>query len=91
MLEKVKLALRITTTAFDTEISLLISDCITSMHNLGVTTAAADSTDPQIISAVIAYCKWKFGQNEEADRWRAIYEEKLAELKTQTGYTTWGA
>ena len=91
MLDKVKLALRITTTAFDTEISLLISDCITSMHALGVTAAAADSTDPQIISAVIAYCKWKFGSNEDADRWKAIYDEKLAELKTQTGYTNWGA
>jgi len=89
MLDKVKLALRITTTAFDDEIMLLIDDCITSMHNLGVTAAAAGSTDPQIISAVIAYCKWKFGSNDEADRWRAIYEEKLAELKTQTGYTTW--
>lgn len=90
MLDIVKLALRISTTAFDTEINLLISDCITSMNKLGVVAATPDSEDPQIQTAVIAYCKWKFGSSDEKDAWRAIYYEKLAELKMQTGYTNWG-
>lgn len=89
MLELVKIALRISTTAFDAEINLLINDCITSMSKLGVVAATSTSEDPQIRTAVIAYCKWKFGSSDEKDAWRDIYQEKLAELKMQTGYTDW--
>lgn len=90
MLAAVKLALRITTTAFDSEIQMLIDAAIAEMNGLGVTAATADTTDPQIISAVIAYCKWLFGSNEDADRWRDIYHVKLGQLKAMTGYTDWG-
>ena len=90
MLDIVKLALRIATTTFDTEISLLIADCILEMNTLGVTSATADSTDSQIQSAVIAYCKWKFGNNEDKDEWRDIYHIKLGQLKSTTGYTDFG-
>ena len=90
MLDMVKLALRVTSTAFDDEIQLYIDDCIKSMHDLGVVAATSDTTDPQIMSAVIAYVKWKFGSNDEKDAWKGIYEAKLSELKTQTGYTDWG-
>jgi len=90
MLELIKTALRVTTDNFDQEINLLIDDCLLSMNKLGVVAAEDGTQDPQILSAVIAYCKWKFGSNDEKDAWRAIYEEKLAELKMQTGYTDWG-
>ena len=89
MLAKIKLALRISTNAFDTEIQTLIDAAISEMHGLGVTAATDDTTDPQIISAVVAYCKWLFGNNEDADRWRDIYHVKLGQLKTMTGYTDW--
>ena len=89
MLAKIKLALRISTNAFDTEIQTLIDAAISEMHGLGVTAATADTTDPQIISAVVAYAKWQFGNNEDADRWRDIYHIKLGQLKTMTGYTDW--
>ena len=89
MLEIVKLALRITTDAFDDQVQLLIDDCILSMNKLGVTAATAETNDPQIISAVISYCGWKFGKNDERDTFKRDYDEKLAELKMQTGYTTW--
>ena len=59
------------------------------MAGLGVTAATSTTTDPQIISAVIAYCKWQFGNNEDADRWRDIYHIKLGQLKTMSGYTDW--
>lgn len=45
--------------------------------------------DPQVQSALIAYCKWKFGFNDDADRWEKIYHTKLAQLKTMTGHTEW--
>lgn len=90
MLELIKTALRVTTTAFDDEIQLLIDDCIASMNKLGVTAATVETNDPQIMTAVMAYCKWKFGHSDEKDAWRHIFQEKLAELKMQSGYTDWG-
>lgn len=92
MLEIVKLALRITTTAFDSEITRLINECIEELQGLGVIVntdeATGDPTSEQVQGAIVAYCKWQFGQNEEADRWREIYDRKLAQLKTMTGFTT---
>ena len=70
---------------------------IRACRELGIQTVAvsstADTNDPQIMTAVIAYCKWKFGHSSESEKeaWRGIYEEKLAELKMQTGYTDWNA
>lgn len=89
MLNAIKLALRISTNAFDSEIQTLIDAAIAEMAGLGVTAATSTTTDPQIISAVVAYCKWQFGNNEDADRWRDIYHIKLGQLKTMTGYTDW--
>ena len=91
MLALVKQALRITTTAFDTEIQQLIDAAAAEMKALGVVVADPASTDPQICTAIIAYCKWQFGANEDADRWRDIYHEKLAQMKMMTGFTNWGA
>lgn len=92
MLEIVKLALRITTTAFDDEITRLISECIEEMKGLGVIVDVDEETgiptSDQIQGAIVAYCKWQFGSNDEADRWREIFDRKLAQLKTMTGYTT---
>lgn len=89
MLSKVKLALRITTTAFDTEITSLINDCLDELEALGVVVPDSPETDNQISTTVIAYCKWLFGSNDEADRWREIYDRKLAQFKTMTGFTVW--
>lgn len=88
MLALVKLALRIATTDFDNELNLYIADCLSELAGLGV---VYDSTNPdeQIKTAVIAYCKWHFGDNDTADRWRDIYHEKVKQFQTMTGYTTW--
>lgn len=89
MLNAIKLALRISTNAFDSEIQTLIDAAILEMNKLGVVAATDSTEDPQIISAVVAYAKWQFGNNEDADRWRDIYHVKLGQLKTMTGYTDW--
>lgn len=85
MLENVKLALRITGDAFNTEISALIADCIAELQMLGVyETALAD--DSQILSIVIFYCKAFFGDPDESERWQKIYKDKLEKLQIATGY-----
>lgn len=90
MLSIVKLALRISTNSFDTELTMLINDCLSEMTHLGVTGAVFTSTDPQIQSTAIAYCKWKFGNNEDKDEWEKVYHTKLGQLKSMTDYTSFG-
>lgn len=81
MLEIVKLALRIITDAFDTEIQLLIDDCISEMEALGVHVYDMGFNDPQLQSAVIAYCKWRFGDSENKEQFERIYHTKLAQFQ----------
>lgn len=87
MIDKVKLALRITTNAFDTEITDLIEAALKDLGIAGVTND--DITDPLIIRAVITYCKCHFGEPDEYDRLKRSYDEQKAQMSMATGYTTW--
>lgn len=88
MLEKVKLALRITTTAFDSEITDLIDAALADLGIAGV--LIEDEMAPLIIRAVTTYCRANFGQPEDYERMKAAYDEQKAQLRTATGYTDWG-
>jgi hypothetical protein len=87
MLELVKLALRITTDAFDTELNLLIAAAQTDLGIAGVTLPA--ELDPICQRAIITYCKMNFGEPDEYDRLKASYDEQKAQLSMATGYTEW--
>lgn len=87
MLERVKLALRISTTAFDAEISDLIKAAEADLGVAGVT--MLDESDPLISRAVITYCKMNFGECDQYDRLKASYDEQKAQLSMHTGHTTW--
>lgn len=87
MIDKVKLALRITTNAFDDEISDLIEAALKDLGIAGVTND--DTADPLIIRAVITYCKCHFGEPDEYDRLKRSYDEQKAQMSMATGYTTW--
>lgn len=87
MIDKVKLALRITTNAFDVEIADLIEAALKDLGIAGVTND--DITDPLIIRAVITYCKCHFGEPDEYDRLKRSYDEQKAQMSMATGYTTW--
>ena len=88
MLEKVKLALRITTEAFDSEIDDLISAALADLGIAGV--LAENIEDPLILRAIITYCKANFGEPDQYDRLKAAYDEQKAQLQMATGYTDWG-
>lgn len=85
MLAKVKLALRITTTAFDSELTDLISAACADLGIVGVE-ALSTTTDPLLIRAIITYCRLHFGQPDDYDRLKASYDEQKAQLITATGY-----
>ena len=88
MLDDVKLALRLTTQAYDAELNGLINAGLADLGVAGVT--EDDTPDPLINRAVITYCKVHFGSPADYDRLKAAYDEQKAQLVTCTGYTDWG-
>lgn len=86
MLENVKKALRVVDDAFDDEIQNLIDACLANLLDLGI---EASIDNPRIRGAIIAYCKWQFGFNEEKDVWEKTYKGIVGEMLTATGYTKW--
>ena len=88
MLEKVRLALRITSTAYDEDLQGLIDAALADLGLAGVLKEKV--TDPLIQRAVITYCRCHFGSPEDYDRLKASYDEQKAQLQTATGYTDWG-
>jgi hypothetical protein len=85
MLEKVKLALRITTNAFDDELNDLISAAQIDLGIAGV--VIPDEIDAIVSRAVITYCKLHFGEPDEYDRIKASYDEQKAQLSMCADYT----
>jgi len=90
VLAEVKLALRVTTTDFDTEIQSLIDAAVADLTLAGVAAEKAQSTtDPLIKRAVITYCKANFGfANPDADRLQRAYDSLKSHLSLSVEYTT---
>lgn len=86
MLEAVKLALRVVTDDFNSELQNLIAAALKDLNIAGVTTL---ETDPLIIQAVTTYCKANFGEPDKYEGLKKSYDEQKAQLQTATGYTTW--
>lgn len=89
MLEKVKLALRVTVTAYDADLNDLID---AAKQDLGIAGVVLPSTlDAVCERAVITYCKIHFLTltDGEFSRLKASYDEQKAQLVTATGYTRW--
>ncbi len=87
LLDKVRMALRITTAAFDDELNDLIAAAKTDLGIAGVTLPA--ELDAICNRAVVTYCKIHFGEPDDYDRLKASYDEQKAQLSMATGYTTW--
>lgn len=87
ILMAVKLSLRITTRAFDSELSDLIDAALLDLGIAGVT--KDDTTNPLIKRAVTTYVRMHFGQPDDYDRLKASYDEQKAQMSMATGYTEW--
>lgn len=87
LIDKVKMALRITTDAFDDELNDLIQAAIIDLDIAGVD--SQEGITPIISRAIITYCKCHFGQPDDYDRLKSSYDEQKAQLSMATGYTTW--
>ena len=85
MLDKVKIALRLNTDAYDAELNQLIDAAYKDLGIAGVP-AKLYKTDALIIRAVITYCRVHFGSPQDFDRIKASYDEQKAQLQSASGY-----
>ena len=90
MLNKVKLALRIATDAYDTEITDLINAAKIDLQIAGV--VLPNALDEIVEQAIKTYCKIHFLDLSDGEfkRLKESYDEQKAQLNTATGYTNWG-
>ena len=85
LIDDVKLALRVTSVDFDTEIQDLIDSAKADLRLSGVTDP--DETDPLIKRAITVYCKAHFGyDNPEAERFQKAYEMIKMHLTLSADY-----
>ncbi len=87
MLKIVKMALRITTDAFDDELTELIEAAKADLGIAGV--VVPEELDAIVSKAIITYCKMSFGLPEDYDQLKRSYDEQKAQLSNATGYTNW--
>ena len=88
LLDDVKVALRVTATAYDSEITSLISAAQQDLSVAGV--ALPETLDEISKRAIITYCRANFGSPADYDRIKASYDEQKAQLSMHTGHTDWG-
>lgn len=89
ILDDVKLALRISNTAFDGEITDLISAARSDLQLSGVLESKAnDDTDALIKRAIVVYCKANFGwNNPDAEKLQQSYNMLKMHLSLSQEYT----
>ena len=89
MLDKIKIALRINNSAYDTEINNLIRACKKELELAGIASSKINADDAMIIQAVTCYCKAFFGyDNVDAERYIRSYESIKTFLCSNTKYIT---
>lgn len=87
MLAATKLALRIKTDAFDSEITALLTSAMLDLGVAGV--VIPEELNVLVQTACITYVRLHFGQPDDYDRLKRSYDEQKAQLATCTGFTDW--
>jgi len=90
-IDDVKKVLRISSSAFDTEISNLISAAQEDLKIFSIVPEKVVDTDPLVRNAIITYVKAQFGwDNPDAEKLMTSYESQksaLALVRKYNGYT----
>lgn len=87
LLDDVKMALRVTTTAYDTELNDLIES---ARVDLGIAGVIIPETENKVITTAIkTYCKMNFGTPNPAN-WEILkksYDEQKAQLSNSSDFS----
>lgn len=81
-----KTALRVATTAYDSEIQAYID---AAELDLGIAGVEFETADELVQKAIMTYVRMSFGDPANYDRLKASYDEQKAQLQNATGYTDW--
>lgn len=87
LIQEAKLARRLKTDAFDSQVESLLQAAFLDLGVAGV--QIPDSLDALVKQAAITYFLMNFGEPDNYDRLKASYDEQKAQLATCTGYTDW--
>ena len=104
MLNEAKLALRVTTSAYDAEIASLLMAGANDLEIAGVKLPGTVSftvangaikdvstlTDPLCQRAIFTYARMRFGSPADYDKLQDAYETQKVQLMHASGYTDYG-
>lgn len=85
LIDSVKLAMRITATEYDAEISRLIDAAVADLGIVDVE-ATSETDDALLIQAIITFCRLNFGTPEDYEKLKASYDEQKAQLISNKNY-----
>ncbi len=88
LLDDVKVACRVTSNTFDSELNMLISSAQIDLGIAGV--ELPDNLDSICNIAIITYCKMRFGNPDNYEQLKASYDEQKAQLSMSADYTNFG-
>lgn len=88
LIDTCKMAMRVTTSAYDTEIQEYINSAMLDLGIAGV--EVPQTTDALLNKAILTYVRMSFGSPSDYDRLKESYDEQKAQLMNATGYTDWG-
>lgn len=88
LIDTCKMAMRVTTSSYDTEIQEYINSAMLDLGIAGV--EVPQTTDALLNKAILTYVRMSFGSPADYDRLKASYDEQKAQLQNATGYTDWG-
>lgn len=87
LLQMCKTSMRITTDAYDSEITGYIE---AALLDLGLAGVEYDAIDNLVAKAVMTYVRFSFGAPDNYDKLKASYDEQKAQMQNATNYTNWG-
>jgi hypothetical protein len=87
LIDDVKTALRITSSAFDSEINDIIAAAKDDLLLSGIDSGALESPDPLVKRAILLYCKAGFGlDNPDSEKYMASFRSLETHLALSTEY-----
>jgi hypothetical protein len=88
LLDDVKVACRVTSNTFDSELNMLIESAKVDLGIAGV--VLPNSLDSICDVAIITYCKLHFGNPDNYEQLKASYDEQKSQLSMSSDYTNYG-